>query len=131
MCLRLCCDGEEAKARLRADMAGLLGAGPAHETLDGLERLVGELVRYGRRPLMRHGRECACVGADEAAFAAMIAAAAEGEHEDAMLLAALLVPPARAGGTAELAGVVGRTLRRMSLCAVPLASAAPHPTRLN
>jgi hypothetical protein len=131
VCLRLWCDGAEGQARLWSDLAGALGAGPARDALTAFERLVGQLARHGRRPLMRHGRECACVGADEAAFATMIAAAAQGEHEDAVLLAALLVPPALAAGLAEQAGVVGLALRRMSLCTGREADAAPPPSRLH
>jgi hypothetical protein len=131
VCLRLWCDGAEGQARLWTDMAAALGAGPARDALQALERLVGQIARNGRRPLMRHGRACACVGADEAAFATMVATAAEGEREDAVLLAALLVAPALAAEVAELAGVVGQALRHMSLCTAPAAVAAPHPDRLH
>jgi hypothetical protein len=131
VCLRLWCDGAEAQARLWSDMAGGLGAGSARKALAAIERLVGLLARHGRRPLMRHGRECACVGADEAAFATMVAAAAEGAREDAVLLAALLVPPVLAAGLAEQARVVGLALRRMPLCAGREAVAAPRPGSLH
>lgn len=114
-CLRLWCDGAEAQGRLWQELAGALGAGPARDALGAFERLVGLLARHGRRPLMRHARECACVGADEAAFATLVAAAAEGERHDAALLAALLVRPAMAADLAELAGAFGRALHRMSL----------------
>jgi hypothetical protein len=131
VCLRLWCDGAEAQGRLWSDMTGALGAGPAREALRALERLVGQLVRHGRRPLMRHHRDCACVGADEAAFATMVAAAVEGQHEDAALLASLLAPPALAADLAELAGVFGLALRHMSLCTAPAERAPRHPDILH
>jgi hypothetical protein len=118
-CLRLWCDGAEAQARLWADLSGALGAAEARAALKALERLVGLIVRHGRRPLMRHGRACGCVGADEAAFATLIAAAADGARADATLLAALLVPPGMAAGAAELAGAFGAALRWMSLIGDP------------
>ncbi len=131
MCLRLWCDGAEAQARLWSDLSGALGAGPAREALSAFERLVGLLVRHGRRPLMRHHRQCSCVGADEAAFATMVAAAADGQREDAALLASLLVPPVLALDLAELAEAFGLGLRRMSLSWAPTAGAPEHPDILH
>jgi hypothetical protein len=124
VCLRLWCDGAEAQARLWTDLRGALGGGPARDALRAFERVAGLLARHGRRPLMRHHRDCACVGADEAAVATLVAAAAEGACEDAALLAALLVRPAFAPELAALAREFGLALRRMALCSSPLGQAA-------
>ncbi|MEL7466614.1 MAG: hypothetical protein AAFN79_21250 [Pseudomonadota bacterium] len=58
------------------------------------EGLTYVLQNYWRRPLVRHSPNCACLGADEAAFAHFVSAAGTGEREDAMLLASLIVRPA-------------------------------------
>ena len=42
---------------------------------------------------MRHSIECRCLGGDEACFANLVATAAEGEREDALLMATLMVEP--------------------------------------
>ena len=121
-CLRLWCDGAESQARLWADLRGALGDGTARDALKAFERLVALLAREGRRPLLRHHRACACVGADEAVFAMLVAAAAEGDRDDATLLAAEL---------AELAGAFGLALGRLSLCTAPVPSPASHGETLH
>lgn len=128
-CLRLWCDGAGSQARLWDGLAGALGAAHGKRALGAFEGLVGLIVAHGRRPLMRHHRDCICVGADEAAFAALIAAAADGEREDAMLLAALLVRPGVSPEVVELAGEFGLALRRMALCdSRPIGSAPLQET---
>ncbi|CUH33565.1 hypothetical protein JSE7799_00994 [Jannaschia seosinensis] len=66
------------------------------------------LAANPRRPLMRHDLTCTCVGADEAVMAHVLALAAEGAREDAMLILSLLVPGDRllpAMHAAEQAGL--------------------------
>ncbi|MEO1612997.1 MAG: hypothetical protein AAFU55_11700 [Pseudomonadota bacterium] len=58
------------------------------------EGLTYVLQNYWRRPLVRHSPNCPCLGADEAAFAHFVSASGDGEREDAMLLASLIVRPA-------------------------------------
>lgn len=111
-CLRLWCDGPESQARLWNEVACALGPAHGRTVLKGLERLLALIVAHGRRPLMRHSPGCRCVGGDEAVFAHMVAAAAGGEREDAMLIAALLVQPGMAPQVAELAQQFGLGLRR-------------------
>ena len=79
-----------------------------------LDRLCSLCAAYGRRPLIRHGLKCACLGADENCFAQMIAAASEGAREDAMMLASLIVRPDFAPALASLSEELGLTLRRMT-----------------
>lgn len=72
-------------------------------------------VAAARRPLMRHGAGCPCLGADEAVFAAFLQVAAEGERGDALMMAfALLRPEAAAEGVAR-AQQAGLMLRRIVL----------------
>jgi hypothetical protein len=122
-CLRLWCDGTAAQARLWGDLAGALGPGHGRTALKALERLLDLIVTHGRRPLMRHGLDCRCVGGDECAFAHLVAAAAGGEREDALLMASLLVPPGLAPEAVELAGQFGLGLRRMAVSYRPAAGA--------
>lgn len=80
---------------------------------------------FGRRPMMRHGPACRCLGADEACFAQLVASAATGEREDAMLIACLMVRADAAPGLAALAEDFGLALRR-ALAAIPAAGRTLH-----
>ena len=79
------------------------------------EGLVAILAREGRRPLMRHALACRCVGSDEVVFAHLLATAAMGEREDAMLVATLLVPAPLMALAAEHARQAGLALARLCL----------------
>lgn len=121
MYLRLWCDGPESQAMVRDDFSRVLGAGHGREALKSLEQLCNLCVNYGRRPLMRHQVTCKCLGADESCFANFVAAASEGEHEDAMLIATILVRPDMAPSLVGLAQSVGLALKRMTLRPAPVA----------
>ncbi len=86
-----------------------------------MDRLCSLCAHHGRRPLIRHGLGCSCLGADENCFAQMIAAASEGAREDTMMLAALIVRPDFAPALAALSEELALALRRMSVAA-PLPS---------
>ncbi len=118
--LRLWNDGPEAQAEAWSDLSARLGPVRARRCLANFEALADCLWRHGRRPLMRHGTACACVGADEAVFAHFLALSADGAREDAMLLAALLVRADMAPMAASLGETVGLSLR---------AAAADMPAR--
>ena len=81
----------------------------AFETLSAL------CAQYGRRPLMRHGLDCKCVGADESCFANFIGYASEGAREDAMLMATNLVRPDMALVLVGLAEEFGFALKHMAI----------------
>ena len=55
------------------------------------DALMPLLLTNARRPVMRHGLGCKCFGADESAFANMIAAAAGQDLEDAYLFACTFI----------------------------------------
>lgn len=111
--LRLWCDGPEAQAQVWNDFASGLGARHGRSALKAFERLCSMAVDHGRRPLMRHQITCRCLGADEAAFANLIGAAAEGERDDAMILASIIVRPDLALSVAALAEEFGLALKRL------------------
>ncbi len=107
--------GDGDLAAIAQDFARGLGRGAGACAATDFDQLCGLIARHGRRPLMRHGRNCSCVGADEACFAAFVATAAEGCREDALLMAMLIVRPDMAPGLVALGQQVGLALRRMAL----------------
>jgi len=86
-----------------------------------LAPLVRTLTLYGRRPLMRHAPECPCRGADEAALAHLVAAAATQQREDAMLIAISLVRP-------DLAPILVSQAQALGLTLYSLRAPAPRAT---
>lgn len=113
--LRLWQDGPRAKARVWSDFFECLGSEQGQHALQSFDELCGLCARHGRRPLMCHAVECACLGSDESCFANFIATASEGAREDAMLIATLLVRADMAPMVAALASEVGLALKRIHL----------------
>lgn len=113
--LRLWCEGPAALQQIRKDFTGSLGPEAGQEALQCFDQLCALCVRHGRRPLMRHEVTCRCLGADEACFANFIATAAEGDREDAILIATLLVRADMAMCLFALAVTFGLALKRISM----------------
>ena len=97
---------------LREWCDGTGGASPP-----GFGELARLIVHEGRRPLLRRHAACPCVGSDEAVFAHLLAVAATGDREDAMMIASLLVPADRMGMAAHLAQIAGLAIVRACLIA--------------
>ncbi|NOD75793.1 MULTISPECIES: hypothetical protein [unclassified Ruegeria] len=114
MYLRMWSAGEGARADAASDFQIALGAESGQAAMLTLDRLCSLCANYGRRPLIRHGLGCACLGADENCFAQMISAASEGAREDAMMMASLIVRPDFAPALAALSEELGLALRRMT-----------------
>lgn len=126
--LRLWCDGPDSQANVRRDFMTSLGAAQGHKTLKSFEDLCSLCARHGRRPLMRHSISCKCLGSDESCFANFIGAAANGDREDAMLIATLLVRADVAPLITSLATDFGLALKQMNLRAPKhMAGEAPRP----
>ncbi len=119
MYLRLWSEGARGRADAASDFDIALGADQGRAAMMTLDRLCSLCANHGRRPLIRHGLGCACLGADENCFAQMIAAASEGAREDAMMMASLIVRPDFAPALASLSEELGMALRRMT-AAVPM-----------
>jgi hypothetical protein len=117
LCLRLWSDGPEGQQQVWTQFAAALGPQDGRVALKGFETLYRLCVTHGRRPLMRRCVGCSSVGADEACFAAFVAAACEGEREDALMIAMLLVRPDIAPGLVASAGALGLALKRLDLAA--------------
>ena len=89
--LRLWCDGPEARQAIAGDFHLLFGAERGDQLAAALTHVVCLTLGHARRPLMRHGTGCPCLGGDESAFAQMIAAAACGDRDDAVLFGMTLM----------------------------------------
>ncbi|QGX97252.1 hypothetical protein EI983_02755 [Roseovarius faecimaris] len=129
---RLWRDGPRSQAQVWKDFASGLGRAEGQSALQSFDELCGLITRHGRRALISHRIECACLGADESCFANFIASAAEGDREDAMLIATLLVRPDMAPIVTALATDVGMALKRMQLGAARAADLRqPAPALLH
>ncbi|MEY1554076.1 hypothetical protein AB3Y40_00440 [Yoonia sp. R2331] len=124
--LRMWCDGPDMQSIVQHDMTQALGAARGQRVFEAFCDLCRLCAHHGRRPLAHHALHCKCVGADEASFAQFIASATEGDREDAMLIAILLVRPDVAPVITSLATQFGISLKQMKLCA--RRAAAPKPT---
>ena len=113
--LRLWCDSPESRGEVQQDFAMALGAEQGAQAARCLSELCTVCAEHGRRPLMRHAIQCRCLGSDESCFANFVATAAEGDREDAMLIATLLVRADMAPLLTALAADLGLALRRMRL----------------
>ncbi|WP_170413586.1 hypothetical protein [Ruegeria arenilitoris] len=126
MYLRLWGDGAQGRADAASDFEIALGAECGRAAMMSLDRLCSLCAHHGRRPLIRHGLGCSCLGADENCFAQMIAAASEGSREDAMMMASLIVRPDFAPALASLSEELGLALRRMT-ASIPLPTTGRQP----
>ncbi|MEQ3708280.1 MAG: hypothetical protein ACI9TA_001804 [Reinekea sp.] len=113
--LRLWCNGPDAQSQVLDDFTTGLGLDRGRRAFESFEELCSLCARHGRRPLMRHSVQCKCIGSDESCFANFIATAVDGEREDALLIATLLVRPDVAPLIASLATNFGLALKRMHL----------------
>ncbi|KGM49213.1 hypothetical protein [Pseudooceanicola atlanticus] len=120
--LRLWCDGPDGQAALGQQVIDRMGVARAEAFMDRFQDLMSMVIQTARRPLLRHSLGCDCVGADEAVFALFCATAIQGEREDAMMIACLLLRADMAPLAVSLAQTLGLDLDR---------SAPPPGTRLN
>ena len=117
LAFRLWCDGADGRETVARDVSRAFAPARAVQVVNDFADLTQILLHRARRPIMRHGRDCACFGGDEAAFSQMIAAAAAGDTEDAMAFALVLMTPAAAWSAVRLASDIGRAL--LALCRSP------------
>jgi len=92
-CLREWQAGDGARACIQRDLARAFGADGGAEKAQALDDLMELVCAGARRPLMCRTRDCGRCGGDECAFAQMVAAAAGGDREEALLFALLLMTP--------------------------------------
>lgn len=113
--LRLSWNNPQALSALAADFSPVLGTAAGESAAANFHQLSSLCQSHARRALCPHALGCACLGADEACFAQMVASAAEGAREEALMMALLLVRADFAPLLAGLAQDAGLALRRMSL----------------
>lgn len=113
--LRMWSEGPESQAKMSRDIARILGSGAGKAALSAFDDLCSLCAHHGRRPLMRHSLKCGCIGADECCFANLVGAASDGDQEDAMLIATMIVRADMAPCLAGLAETFGLALKRMAL----------------
>ncbi len=104
-----------SRFQMRNDYTAALGTERGGKALNSFATLCELIVRYGRRPLMRHDRSCGCLGAAESCFANLIGCANEGERGDALLIATTIMRPDMARPVLDLAEECGLVLRRMAI----------------
>ena len=129
--LRMWSEGAEAQAKMSRNLARILGPGAGKYALSAFEDLCNICAHHGRRPLMRHSLKCDCIGADESCFANLIGAASDGDQEDAMLIATMIVRADMAPCLAGLAETFGLALKRMALMQPATAPQNPTHTTLH
>lgn len=126
--MRMWFDGPTSQSLVWNDFATALGSQGGRRALREFEQLCGLCAKHGRRPLIRHGVECKCLGGDEASFANIIGFATDGAREDAFLMAANLVRPDMAAAVVALAETFGATLKYMMgrASTTPMTTPVPH-----
>ncbi|MEM0977458.1 MAG: hypothetical protein AAGJ34_07980 [Pseudomonadota bacterium] len=110
---RLWFEAPACRGQILRDFQTALGKVGGAKALTALTSICDLCIRHGRRPIMRHGVQCKCIGGDEACFANFIAYASEGELDDALLMASSFVAPSKAPDLVEVAEEFGCALRGM------------------
>ncbi len=118
--LRMWCDGPTGRAQVAQDFETVLGGTDARHAVAALDGVCAVCARAGRRPILRHGVSCRCLGADESWFANLVEAASAGADEDALMIAGHLVQPSSAPGLVGLAGTLGLAIRQVAERSVPI-----------
>ena len=116
--LRMWYDGPVSKADVWNDLSSSLGTDDGRRALKAFENLCSLCLQHGRRPMARHAINCKCIGSYESCFANFITTAANGEREDAMLIATLLVRTDIAPLITSLAIDFGLALMKVNLRAL-------------
>ena len=125
--MRLSWTNPDALDLLERDFVPLLGLSAGQAAARGFLQMASLCQIHGRRPLCPHSQTCACLGGDEAWFAHLLASAAEGASEEALMMALLRVRADFAPVLAALAQDAGLALHRMTLRAVSAASRTDTP----
>lgn len=112
--LRFWMDGPEGQVRVWTSFSRCFGTIEGRRHLRLFEGMLGSLCSHARRPLVRHGLGCNCIGSDEAIFLNLVREAAKGDIAEAALIASLMVPAGQAELIALKAAEVGQAMQRMT-----------------
>ncbi|MBY6068185.1 hypothetical protein KUW17_15630 [Leisingera aquaemixtae] len=123
--------GAETREQMRRDFEVNFGPEMAGAAFEAFGCLCNFCAAHSRRPLVRHGMACNCLGADENCFANLLASAAEGQQDDAQILASLIVTPRKASELTQLASDCGLLMRQVLGVQPPMPSARPATATLH
>lgn len=113
MSVRFWMAGPDSQAEVWNGFAHSFGATEGLAELRNFECLLSDLCRFARRPLVRHGLGCTCIGSDEAILQTLVREAARGDLAEAAMIASLIVPARHAEPVALMAARVGQAMQRM------------------
>ncbi|UWQ44656.1 hypothetical protein [Leisingera aquaemixtae] len=123
--------GAETREQMRRDFEVSFGPEMAEAAFEAFGSLCNFCAAHGRRPLVRHGMTCKCLGADENCFANLLASAAEGQDDDAHILASLIVTPHKAQELTRLASDCGLLMQQIMGVQPPPQPARPAAATLH
>ncbi|MBY6056719.1 hypothetical protein [Leisingera daeponensis] len=123
--------GSETRDQMRRGFEVNFGPEVAEAAFEAFGYLCNFCATHGRRPLVRHGMTCRCLGADENCFANLLASAAEGQKDDAHILASLIVTPRKAPELARLASDCGLLMREVMGLKLPRQTGRPATATLH
>ncbi len=112
--MRFWLDGAEGREKVWNSFAQTFGAAEGRTQLRLFEGLLSSLCNHARRPFVRHGRGCTCIGADEAVLLTLVREAAKGDIAEAAQIASLMVPAAQAELIALKSVELGRAMQQMT-----------------
>ncbi|PXW70781.1 hypothetical protein C7964_102680 [Loktanella sp. PT4BL] len=113
MSVRFWMAGPDSQAEVWNGFAQNFGTVEGLAELRNFECLLSDLCRFARRPLVRHGLGCTCIGSDEAILQTLVREAARGDLAEAAMIASLIVPARHAEPVALMAARVGLAMQRM------------------
>lgn len=114
MSMRFWMDGPEGQAEVWNGFARFFGATAGRAEMRNFESLLSSLCTHARRPLIRHGLGCTCIGSDEAILQTLVREATHGDLAEAAMIASLIVPARHAEPVALMAAQVGQAMQRIS-----------------
>ncbi|SIT76151.1 hypothetical protein SAMN05421665_0319 [Yoonia rosea] len=113
MSVRFWMAGADSQTEVWNGFAQNFGTVEGLAELRNFECLLSDLCRFARRPLVRHGLGCTCIGSDEAILQTLVREAARGDLAEAAMIASLIVPARHAEPVALMAARVGLAMQRM------------------
>lgn len=112
--LRLWFSGPEAQSLLSDVFERNFGPQGGPRYLGAFEHFLTDLLNGSTRPIMRHSLTCHSLGADERVYGGLLAAAADGRREDALVCALAFARPDHALALVAAAEGIGPVLERLS-----------------
>lgn len=109
--IRLWMDSPDGQAEVWGQFARCFGTRQGRIELRQFETFLTRLLTCARRPLVRHGLGCSCIGSDEAILRTLVSEAERGDLAEAALIASLIAPAHHAEPLALMAARVGSAMK--------------------